>query len=83
MSNCPHCDSVDTVVKDSRPHIKMDIKSVRRRRMCLSCSFRFTTYEVTQEKLNELDAIGDTPSLLNKAKKVRKVLLHLESILTQ
>jgi len=38
---CPHCDYPDSKVADSR-----DIDdAVRRRRECLSCGFRFTTYE--------------------------------------
>jgi transcriptional repressor NrdR len=38
---CPHCDYPDSKVADSR-----DVDdTVRRRRECLSCGFRFTTYE--------------------------------------
>ncbi|UCG54206.1 MAG: transcriptional repressor NrdR [Dehalococcoidia bacterium] len=38
---CPYCDSEDSRVLDSR-----DVNdSVRRRRQCLDCSSRFTTYE--------------------------------------
>lgn len=38
---CPKCSSADTEVIDSR----LAAKAVRRRRHCLSCSYRFTTYE--------------------------------------
>lgn len=39
--NCPKCKKSDTKVLDSR-----DIGNcVRRRRECLNCNFRFTTYE--------------------------------------
>ncbi|UCC60049.1 MAG: transcriptional repressor NrdR [Dehalococcoidia bacterium] len=38
---CPHCNHEDSKVTDSR-----DVEdTVRRRRQCLSCGFRFTTYE--------------------------------------
>ena len=39
--NCPHCDHYDSKVIDSR-----DVNDgIRRRRECLSCNSRFTTYE--------------------------------------
>lgn len=41
--NCPRCGSRELKVNESR-----DLKSgsaIRRRRECLSCSYRFTTYE--------------------------------------
>ena len=40
---CPYCDFEDTKVIDSRLSETKD--SVRRRRECLSCEKRFTTYE--------------------------------------
>ena len=40
---CPNCNKVDSIVVDSRP-IHNGI-SIRRRRECLNCDFRFTTYE--------------------------------------
>jgi transcriptional repressor NrdR len=43
--NCPHCGYSDSKVLDSR-----DIDDgVRRRRQCLSCKGRFTTYERIQK----------------------------------
>ncbi len=41
---CPSCGSVDIKVVDSRPVDENN--SIRRRRECLSCQTRFTTYEV-------------------------------------
>ena len=38
---CPHCNHEDTKVTDSRDADD----SIRRRRQCLSCGYRFTTYE--------------------------------------
>ncbi len=50
---CPGCGSLDTQVKDSRP--TEDSTAIRRRRVCLSCNFRFTTFERVQ--LRELVVI--------------------------
>ncbi len=41
---CPSCGSDDIKVVDSRP--VEDNNSIRRRRECLNCHARFTTYEV-------------------------------------
>ena len=43
---CPSCGSLDTQVKDSRP--TEDSAAIRRRRVCLTCNFRFTTFERVQ-----------------------------------
>jgi len=40
---CPKCDSNDDKVLDSRA--ARDDKAIRRRRQCLVCDHRFTTYE--------------------------------------
>lgn len=40
---CTKCSSLDSKVVDSR--LTQDSSSIRRRRECLSCGFRFTTYE--------------------------------------
>jgi transcriptional repressor NrdR len=40
--NCPKCRSGDIIVVDSRD---VDTRTIRRRRKCESCDFRFTTYE--------------------------------------
>ncbi len=40
---CPICYYVDTKVVDSR--VAVDGLSIRRRRECLKCGFRFSTYE--------------------------------------
>src|SRR5215218_8384517 len=50
---CPNCASLDTQVKDSRP--TEDPSVIRRRRVCLACGFRFTTFERVQ--LRELIVI--------------------------
>jgi transcriptional repressor NrdR len=45
---CPHCGSDDDKVIDSRTLAKGE--SIRRRRECLACGFRFTSYERIEEK---------------------------------
>ena len=46
---CPHCVSLTSKVVDSR--LTSDRISIRRRRECLLCSERFTTYESTEERM--------------------------------
>ena len=50
---CPNCNSLDTQVKDSRPTENSSV--IRRRRVCVACNFRFTTFERVQ--LRELTVI--------------------------
>ncbi len=40
--NCPYCNAEDTKVIDSRP---CENNGIRRRRQCIVCDKRFTTYE--------------------------------------
>ena len=46
---CPFCDEPDTKVIDSRP--TEDGRAIRRRRECIQCGKRFTTYEKVEEML--------------------------------
>ena len=43
---CPFCGNEDTQVRDSRP--TEEASSIRRRRQCLACGGRFTTFERIQ-----------------------------------
>ena len=43
---CPYCGEIESKVIDSRP--ADDGERIRRRRECLSCSKRFTTYEIVE-----------------------------------
>lgn len=45
---CPYCGSLDDKVLESRT--MMHGESIRRRRECLSCGYRFTSYERIDEK---------------------------------
>jgi transcriptional repressor NrdR len=44
---CPYCSEIDNKVIDSR--LSKDASVIRRRRECLACSRRFTTYEHIEE----------------------------------
>lgn len=46
---CPYCDKIDNKVIDSR--LSKDARTIRRRRECLECGRRFTTYERLEELL--------------------------------
>lgn len=52
---CPSCGHLDSKVVDSRP--SEDGTSIRRRRQCLACGNRFTTYE----------RVGDNPLVVIKS----------------
>ena len=52
---CPACGNTESKVVDSRP--SEDGTAIRRRRECLDCGRRFTTYE----------RLGDNPLLVTKA----------------
>lgn len=43
---CPYCNELESKVIDSRP--TEDCMKIRRRRECLSCKKRFTTYEIVE-----------------------------------
>ena len=45
---CPYCGEIDSKVIDSRP--ADDGERIRRRRECLVCQKRFTTYEIVETK---------------------------------
>lgn len=52
---CPSCGNLESKVVDSRP--SDDGATIRRRRECLKCQHRFTTYE----------RLGDNPLLITKS----------------
>ena len=45
---CPHCGSIDDRVIESRQNATGTV--IRRRRECVDCSYRFTSYEHIEEK---------------------------------
>mgnify|MGYP006383658405 CR=1 FL=1 len=52
---CPFCAFLEDKVVDSRESREGD--SIRRRRECLKCERRFTSYERIDEKLRSLGAV--------------------------
>jgi transcriptional repressor NrdR len=46
---CPYCTKIDNKVIDSR--LSKDGRTIRRRRECLACTRRFTTYEKLEDVL--------------------------------
>ena len=43
---CPHCGCLESKVIDSRQNIESN--NIRRRRECMACQRRFTTYEIVE-----------------------------------
>ena len=52
MMVCPFCIEGKTIVIDSRWDERH--KTIRRRRHCLACSYRWTTLEVDLDQINNL-----------------------------
>ncbi len=69
---CPSCGSFDSKVTDSRP--VEDGSSIRRRRECLQCGRRFTTYE-TLEQQNLLVVKKDQSRELFSHEKLRSGII--------
>ena len=72
---CPFCGSEDTQVRDSRP--TEDNSAIRRRRVCVTCSQRFTTFERVQ--LRELTVVksGGAREPLDREKLARSMKIAL------
>ena len=70
---CPKCKKTESKVVDSRP--AKDKLSIRRRRECLACSTRFSTFEATEElvsKVTKLEVIELRNKLKQKPDKMSK-----------
>ena len=63
---CPFCTADDTSVIDSR--VSEEGNKVRRRRRCLSCDKRFTTYETIELRLPQVVKEGGTSSEFSRDK---------------
>src|ERR671930_37914 len=73
---CPKCGSLDTQVKDSRP--TEDSAAIRRRRVCLPCNFRFTTFERVQLRELTVRKRNVEPDRIEQT--VSKIVQELESL---
>ncbi|MBT3888693.1 MAG: transcriptional repressor NrdR, partial [Nitrosomonadaceae bacterium] len=63
---CPFCTADDTSVIDSR--VSEEGNKVRRRRRCLSCDKRFTTYETIELRLPQVIKEGGTRAEFSRDK---------------
>ena len=63
---CPKCGTLDDKVIDSR--LAKDGSSIRRRRVCLECEARFTTYEVLERNEMRLEKKDGRRELFDRAK---------------
>jgi len=70
---CPNCGKTDNEVIDSR--LIQDGIAIRRRRQCLICSTRFTTYEAAEERL--------LPFLIRKKARNGAAIKDLKKILSK
>ena len=73
---CPHCGSFDDKVIDSRTLANGD--AIRRRRECISCGNRFTSYERTEDKQFMVIKRGGRREPFDRAKIERGVIRALE-----
>jgi len=73
---CPFCSSEDTQVKDSRP--AEEGAAIRRRRQCLSCGQRYTTFERVQ--LRDLTVVKRSGRRVrfDREKLLRSVLVAMQ-----
>ena len=74
--HCPFCAADDTKVIDSRLVAEGD--QVRRRRECLSCSERFTTYEVAELMMPKIIKHNGNREPFNEEKMRSGILRALE-----
>ncbi len=70
---CPNCGSLNDKVVDTRQ--SKDGSVIRRRRECLDCGFRFTTYERYEEEKIIVKKKNGTTESFNKDKIIRGIRL--------
>ena len=73
---CPYCGFQESRVSDSRP--AEDSTTIRRRRECLSCQKRFTTYEIIERVPLVVVKKGGTRQTLDKSKLIGGMLRACE-----
>jgi len=70
---CPSCSDLESKVIDSRP--SEDGATIRRRRECLNCAHRFTTYERLGDNPLVVVKADDSSEVYNREKLFRGVLM--------
>jgi len=80
---CPFCKHADTQVIDSRENDEGD--SIRRRRRCLSCDKRFTTYERVELQMPQVvKQNGNRAEFdVDKLRKSFRLALHKRPVSTE
>ncbi len=88
---CPYCGSKDTEVVETRD--SEDLETIRRRRECLSCSKRFTTYERIENinlivikkdgKREQFDRDKLKNGIIRSCEKTKVSLEDIEKIVTE
>jgi len=73
---CPFCNANDTKVTDSR--VIREMNQVRRRRECLICKERFTTYETAELALPSIIKRDERRDVFNEEKLRAGILRALE-----
>lgn len=68
---CPHCGSPENRVVDTRS--SRGGRALRRRRECLACAFRFTTYEFVEERPIQVLKRSGAVEEYDRAKLVRAI----------
>ena len=74
--HCPFCNAVDTKVIDSR--LVSEGSSVRRRRQCLLCSERFTTFEIAELVMPRVIKSDEVREPFDEEKMLRGLMKALE-----
>jgi transcriptional repressor NrdR len=70
---CPYCHETEDRVVDSRT--SREGRAIRRRRECLGCGRRFTTYEVVEERPVQVIKSDGTVESFDRGKLLRSVRL--------
>jgi transcriptional repressor NrdR len=74
--HCPFCSAVDTKVIDSR--LVAEGNNVRRRRECITCAERFTTYESAELVMPRIIKAGGIREPFNEDKMTAGLMKALE-----
>ena len=74
--HCPFCSAVDTKVIDSR--LVAEGNNVRRRRECITCAERFTTYEAAELVMPRVIKAGGIREPFNEDKMLAGLMKALE-----
>ena len=68
---CPQCFHGETKVLDSR--LSHEGKSIRRRRCCIKCNYRFTTYEKEEEFVFQIQKRDGRPQPYQREKALQSI----------